>query len=70
MSGEVRQPAAIHAGSDQTLRTVYSLWASGGSGAGIVSPGFLLLLAGVPVYVAVATRTSTTQNSRTAARGL
>ena len=42
--------AAVVAG----LAFLYSLWAIGGAGADVISWGFLLLLAGLPVYVFVA----------------
>jgi APA family basic amino acid/polyamine antiporter len=38
------------------LAFVYSLWAIGGAGADTVYWGFLLLLAGVPVYVAIVSK--------------
>jgi APA family basic amino acid/polyamine antiporter len=38
------------------LAFAYSLWAIGGAGAEVVYWGFLLLMAGVPVYVAMAWR--------------
>ena len=42
------------------LAFAYSLWAIGGAGAEVVYWGFLLLMAGVPVYVAMAWRRSRT----------
>jgi APA family basic amino acid/polyamine antiporter len=42
--------AAVIAG----LAFLYSLWAIGGAGADVISWGFLLLLAGLPVYVWIA----------------
>jgi APA family basic amino acid/polyamine antiporter len=43
-----------------SLAFAYSLWAIGGAGAEVVYWGFLLLMAGVPVYVAMAWRRSVT----------
>ena len=50
-----REGAALATGAALTaaFAFVYSLWAIGGAGAEAVYWGFLLLLAGLPVYVAV-----------------
>jgi hypothetical protein len=47
--------ARLRAGTAATAAVafVYSLWAIGGAGAETVYWGFLLLLSGLPVYVAV-----------------
>src|SRR4029453_9157232 len=43
-----RRPSAVH-----VLAFAYSLWAIAGAGADVVYWGFLLLIAGLPVYVIV-----------------
>ena len=46
----------VRAAGIAILAFAYSLWAIGGAGAEVVYWGFLLLMAGVPVYVAMAWR--------------
>jgi APA family basic amino acid/polyamine antiporter len=41
----------VRAGVIAMLAFAYTLWAIAGAGADIVLKGFLLLLAGIPVYV-------------------
>jgi len=47
-SGGGRRPSVVH-----VLAFAYSLWAIAGAGADVVYWGFLLLIAGLPVYVTV-----------------
>ena len=51
---ERRLPWSTSASIIASLAFLYSLWAIGGAGADVISWGFLLLLAGLPVYVWVA----------------
>ncbi len=51
---ERRLPWSTGAAVVASLAFLYSLWAIGGAGADVISWGFLLLLAGLPVYVWVA----------------
>jgi basic amino acid/polyamine antiporter, APA family len=53
---ERRLPWSIGAAAIAGLAFLYSLWAIGGAGADVISWGFLLLLAGLPVYVWIARR--------------
>jgi basic amino acid/polyamine antiporter, APA family len=47
-----KQRLAVHA-SVAALALLYSMWAIAGSGYQVVFRGFMLLLAGIPVYIAV-----------------
>jgi APA family basic amino acid/polyamine antiporter len=49
--GARRMPASAGATVIASVAFAYSLWAIGGAGAEVVYWGFLLLLAGLPVYV-------------------
>ena len=49
-----------------SLAFAYSVWAITGSGKDIIAKGFVLLLAGIPVYVLMKWRTAREQQRATA----